>query len=683
MTAVAPSSPVAGQPAPRLQKAFGRASEEPYRRRPSDVVRLVAAAAVLIVLVLQATNPPDATQVDVLLLFRSLPRGLVPLLRGLEDIGTLWMVGLLGAATLLARRWRLSRDLALSGSLAWAVSRVLGPDVVGRVGLGASLRALAHFGTTPNFPLVRLAVAVAVFATAAPYVSRPTRWLGAALVVILVVAGLYLGTSYPIDILGGLAVGWGIAAAVHLIFGSPGGRPSSGQIEAALPQIGIKARAVRLAREQSAGGTIFEGEDQVGPLVVKVIGRDDVDGQLLSKTWRSVAYKEPSPPLQLSRAHQVEHEACMTLLAGSAGVNVPEVVFVGEAGPGAGVLVTCPLGGQRLGELEAAAVSDDLLAGVWRMVAKLHTAGVAHGALDAGHVVVGNDGPGVVSFATATTADFGLRHAKDTAELLASTAHMVGDERAVAACIEGLGVPALVSAIPLIQPAALRPQTRSALSSHHRGVQKRVDELRNAAAAAAGVKAPELQKLQRFRPASVIMAASSLVAIAVLLDRVGPAANLWHIARHLQWDWAAVAVAVSLATNVPGAVAVMGTLPLRLPLWPTIELQLAMSYTNLVVPVVGGTALQIRFLQRQGSDLPTALAAGGLLSIVGSVLTRVPLLLWLWLSRPTSCTSGTSHLARSCSSYCCRSSSWAPWRAWSSGCHGGGGWRCHLSKRRG
>jgi uncharacterized membrane protein YbhN (UPF0104 family) len=72
---------------------------------------------------------------------------------------------------------------------------------------------------------------------------------------------------------------------------------------------------------------------------------------------------------------------------------------------------------------------------------------------------------------------------------------------------------------------------------------------------------------------------------------------------------------------------------MRLPLWPTSELQLAMSYSNLVVPVIGGTGFQIRFLQRQGADLPAAVAAGGLLSVAGTVLTQLPLFaLALWLS---------------------------------------------------
>ena len=145
--------------------------------------------------------------------------------------------------------------------------------------------------------------------------------------------------------------------------------------------------------------------------------------------------------------------------------------------------------------------------------------------------------------------------------------------------------------------------------------------------------APSAPQLQRFRPTSVLLAASSVIAIGVLLDRVGDPSNVWATMRHAQWGWAVIALVLSLGTNLPYAIALMGTLPLRLPLWPTTELQLAMSYSNLVIPVIGGAGLQIRFLQRQGADLPAAVAGGGLLSTAGTVITQVPLFaLALWLS---------------------------------------------------
>jgi undecaprenyl-diphosphatase len=70
----------------------------------------------------------------------------------------------------------------------------------------------------------------------------------------------------------------------------------------------------------------------------------------------------------------------------------------------------------------------------------------------------------------------------------------------------------------------------------------------------------------------------------------------------------------------------MGTVPIRLPLWPTTELQVAMSFSNLAIPAIGGLGVQVRFLQKEGVDLPSAVAAGGVLSSLGAVVTQVPLL---------------------------------------------------------
>ena len=70
----------------------------------------------------------------------------------------------------------------------------------------------------------------------------------------------------------------------------------------------------------------------------------------------------------------------------------------------------------------------------------------------------------------------------------------------------------------------------------------------------------------------------------------------------------------------------MGTVPINLPLMRTAELQLSMSFSNLAVPAIGGMAAQIRFLQKQGVDLASAVASGGLLINVGNIVASVMLL---------------------------------------------------------
>ena len=45
-------------------------------------------------------------------------------------------------------------------------------------------------------------------------------------------------------------------------------------------------------------------------------------------------YRDSGPTLILDRLQQVEHEAYLTLMAGRAGVLVPDVLAAGRFGPG-------------------------------------------------------------------------------------------------------------------------------------------------------------------------------------------------------------------------------------------------------------------------------------------------------------------------------------------------------------
>jgi undecaprenyl-diphosphatase len=149
--------------------------------------------------------------------------------------------------------------------------------------------------------------------------------------------------------------------------------------------------------------------------------------------------------------------------------------------------------------------------------------------------------------------------------------------------------------------------------------------LRTNVAYQVGAGDPGLQSPYRVRPSALLLALGGLAAVGVLLSQVGDPTQLAHVLRHANGAWLAVATALSLATNLPFAIALIGTVPRRLPLWPTTLLQVAMSYSNLAVPGVGGLAVQVRFLQRQGVDLASAMAAGGLLSAFGSVTTQIVL----------------------------------------------------------
>jgi undecaprenyl-diphosphatase len=117
---------------------------------------------------------------------------------------------------------------------------------------------------------------------------------------------------------------------------------------------------------------------------------------------------------------------------------------------------------------------------------------------------------------------------------------------------------------------------------------------------------------------------------------VGSPQELWDTIKNADFFWLVIAMIISLLTNFATALALMGTVPINLPLIRTAELQLSMSFSNLAVPAIGGMAAQIRFLQKQGVDLASAVASGGLLINVGNIVAQVMLLGVAILLSPTA-----------------------------------------------
>jgi uncharacterized membrane protein YbhN (UPF0104 family)/tRNA A-37 threonylcarbamoyl transferase component Bud32 len=612
---------------------FGPASEQPFGRRATDWVRLTVAALFLAILVADYGSP-SSSELGLFRFFNGLPSDLTSFFTLLYRAGALWAVGVVVVASLVAQRWRLALQLAAAGVTAWLAARLIGVFVVNGASATKGLDVATRFGSqTPAFPLVRLTVVVAIIATAGPYLTRPMRRLGQLLIVAMALGAMYLGTGLPADILAALFLGWGTAALVHLIFGSPGGRPTRAQVGVALAELGVNAAAVELDPAPPGSTTIMHARDGEGDLTIRVLGRDEADAQFFAKLWRLAAYRDGGPNLHLTRMENVEHQAYTMLLAERAGVRVPTVVVAGEAGPGTALLAERTPHGPRLDD--ANEPTDAVLDDLWKQVVHLQAAGVAHGSLNANHIVLGEDGPVITDFSSASAAAPDQRLAADVAELLLSTALIVGNDRAITAAVRGLGADGVAAALPLLQPAALSRELRPRARRKRKDLNQQVTDLREATAAAVGVEPPPMQQLYRIDGTQLLMAVGTLIAVFALLSQVGDPQTFWNTIKNADWVLLAAALVISFLTNFATAFSLMGTVPLPLPIVRTAELQLSMSFSNLAVPAVGGMAAQIRFLQRQGVDLASAVASGGLLANVGNVVALIMLFVVALALSPT------------------------------------------------
>src|SRR4051812_14217537 len=167
-------------------------------RRPGDGVLLFFAAIAFFILTVRATDITVAgTNLTVLL--STLPEGLHGLFTFLFQLGSLWMVAAVAAAALLWRNVLLAATVTASGLVAAAVAHLLFHwlDTESATILPAELVAV---GTTPSFPLVRMAIAAALATTITPYVIRPIRILAWLLAGAVGIAAIYLAEGLPVDV---------------------------------------------------------------------------------------------------------------------------------------------------------------------------------------------------------------------------------------------------------------------------------------------------------------------------------------------------------------------------------------------------------------------------------------------------------------------------------------------------
>lgn len=592
-------------------------------------MRVVVAGALVALFALHSGHPTAAER-SITDFFHSLPSGAATTLRILYGLVSLWGVGLVIAAVAVSRRWRLARDLFIAGAAGWLGGRLVA-FYVHRTQLSHAFAVTFNLSDAPRFPLVRLTMAVAVVTVAAPHLTRPMRRAGQALVVLFVLTALYLSRAGPLDLVAAAVLGWGIAAAVHLAFGTPAGRPLAGQVQAALDKLGLSVTAVRPAPQQPVGRAIFLARDDSGPVRITALGRDEADAQFLARAWRFVAFRDAPPILYPTRRAQVEYEAAVERLARDGGVRCPEVLVAGASGSLA-VLVERVPPAAPLFESAPSAVTDDILDDIWQQVNRLHTARVVHGRLDGRHVAIDGRRAVIDGFEFASTSDESRDSSADVGELLASTSAVVGAERAVEAAVRGAGKPAVAAALPVLQPQALSGWTHDALGGRA-DLDKVLEKLRATGARAAGIDPPRLRPIYRVHPRSIVLAVAALLGVATLLSQIGDPAKFWGSIRDANWAYFALACALGLLTDATFGITFLGNVPIRLPIWPSIELQSAMSFSNLAVPVAADAALQIRFLQKNGMDLSSAVAAGGLLSAITEMVVQGALLVVaLWLS---------------------------------------------------
>jgi undecaprenyl-diphosphatase len=437
-------------------------------RSPVDVVRLVTAVTALAVVLAAAWLFGDALTTfaaELLAGLSALPAWLVSsVVTGARLLAVLLLAG--GAAAAL---WGGHRGpvlpVVVAATIAAGVAAFV--DIDDAVGAAAEPAALAGAGVAaPGFPsAIGLAALSAAATAAAPWLSR--RWRRLCWIALLGLAiARFLATPASSATLAALLLGWLAGAAAVVAFGGPWRRPRGRAVASGLAAAGVPVVRLEQASLDARGSTPYFGVDPAGARVfVKVLGDDERSADRLFRLYRRLIPRDlgdERPFTTLRRA--VEHEALVALAVRDLGVRTPHLLALARADPHGFVLAYQAVEGRSLDRVSPVELTDDMLAAVWGQLVRLRRHRIAHRDLRLANVFLDADGQiWLIDFGFSELAASDLLLATDVAELVASSALLVGATRAVDAAAAAVGRGTLDAARGRLRPWALSGATRRGL----------------------------------------------------------------------------------------------------------------------------------------------------------------------------------------------------------------------------
>ncbi|HVQ17577.1 MAG TPA: lysylphosphatidylglycerol synthase transmembrane domain-containing protein [Actinomycetes bacterium] len=584
-------------------------------RRHNDAVRFaswVVVTSLLLLLGDVALGTAAGLEEDLASAITTLPDLILSLLAWASNLLLLVLPPLLVADLALRRRWRTLLVAVTAGVTGWLVAYAFlrfGPDAVSPTLLDALTTGnVRGHRTDVAFPLV---TGIVAFASVDGLTGRPRLaaavWGGiTGFTVLLLFDRAATPLALALSASGGRAVGVGFRYA----FGTANPRPAGNKIATALARVAVPLAYLELVDDNDEG-RYYMARTLVGaPLDVVVIDYDRRSAGLLYQLYRRLRVQrgvERRPTFSVRRA--VDQAALPVFAALRHQVRTPALVAAASVNRDAAVLAFEHVSGLRtFNELTNDELTDDLVADLWNQVRSLHRAGIAHEELHAKNLAIDPSGQvWLLGLDSGEIAADQLTLRLDDAELLVTTAQLVGADRAVLGALQELTAQRLGEALPLLQAIALSQTNRRNLKQHP-GL---MAELRDAVVAAFPAASTEPVRLDRVRPRTVVGLFAFMVAVTVLLGQLA-SVNLVSIFTEADPAWVGLAFVASVATYIAAAVVTISFAPVVLNWLRTFWVQVASSFVSLVAPAaVGHIGTNTRYLQQQGVPPAVALASVG------------------------------------------------------------------------
>lgn len=596
------------------------------------VVALLWAVPLFLITLLQALNRGwfDSVEKPVFHFFNNLPHWFGPVMYIITQMGSLGGLLLWMALAWYVINRRAALTVLAAGIVGWLVAKIVKADVhrgrpqefIHHINLFHD-----HIYSGYGFPSGHSTFSAACV-TVLYYQLKPQYRKYLLLAVLLVgISRMYLGAHFPLDVVGGWALGVICGSAVMLLVGTSAKFISAHQIKRALIRKGYEISSVRFAKLDARGSRPVFIEDVSGNHYFgKIFGAQEHAADWLFKMYRFFRYKNlQAEEPYINGRRNIEMESFANLWAKKSGLRSPDIIDIVKIGEH-WLLIQEQIDAKPLPDFKRLHTST--LEDAWRQVAKLHAGNMAHRDLRAANLLVDKAGKvWLIDFGFAEVSPRRARKCMDIAELLMSMSLLVGVERTVASARKVLGVAALKHAMPYVHRSVFSGATNQLLR-HDKGLlQDLQTALKDVTKVKGDVAAPNIDRLSWKKVLSIVLIS---IFAYVVIPQFAKFTDTLGSLDEVRLGWIAPVIVLSLLTYVAAGAVFVALAQVPIKLREATLVQLAASFMSKVIPGgIGATGLNARYLVKAGMDSTEASALILAQNILGFAMFMVPLLLFM------------------------------------------------------